>query len=312
MALQGRHRFLSTMPLYYSGGRNSCLAHLLRGDCVVFYPSLFSAAEYADVVRRNAITVGGLVPSMVRMLLAGSSNAAPLLPGLHMLFSTGAPLHDEEKRQALRSLNANFCERYGTTETLAISLLRPADFAMRAESVGQPHSLAQIDIVDGDGRVLPPGEPGRLRYRGPGLGTPLPGSEAAVNFSDGFYYPGEIAAIDAQGYIFLHGRTSDVIIRSGAKFYPAEIEAALAAHPCVAEAAVLGFTQAAGDDGVAAFVVACAPVTVGALQAHCRSSLTPHKVPRVIRIVEDLPRTTAGKIDKRELGVNWLKVRDSE
>jgi acyl-coenzyme A synthetase/AMP-(fatty) acid ligase len=299
MALAGRHRYLSTMPLYYSGGRNSCLAHLLRGDCVVFYPSLFSAGEYAEVARRHAITIGGLVPSMVRTLLAGSA-ADKLLPGLHMLFCTGAPLHAEEKHQALAKLNPNFCERYGTTETLAISLLRPADFTTRGDSVGQPHSLAQIDIVDEADRVLRPGEVGRLRFRGPGLATPLPGSGA--NFRDGSYYPGEIAAIDMDGYIFLHGRSSDVIIRSGAKFYPAEIEATLAAHPCVAEAAVLGVAGAGGEDDVAAFVVVRAPVTVGVLLAHCRSSLTPHKVPRTIQIVDALPRTTAGKVDKRALG----------
>lgn len=300
MGLSGRHRFLCTLPLYYSGGRNSCLAHLLRGDCVVLYSSLFSPAEYLDVVARQRITVAGLVPTMVRQLLAAPGDG-PLLPGLTTLFCTGAPLFAEEKRRALRKLTPNFCERYGTAETLAISVLRPEDFAGRADSVGQPHSLAEIEIVDKDDIPLPNGEIGRLRFRGPGLGSPLPGQPAETNFCNGWYYPGEIARLDQAGYIFLQGRTSDVIMRSGAKIYPAEVEMALVEHPGVVEAAVLGRPGPDNEEAVIAFVVARGAVSAGELLAHCRVRLTPHKVPGQIHFLERLPRNTAGKIDKLSL-----------
>jgi acyl-coenzyme A synthetase/AMP-(fatty) acid ligase len=300
MALTGRHRFLCTMPLYYSGGRNSCIAHLLRGDCVVLYPSLFSPHEYIDVATRQGITVAGLVPSMVRQLLA-AGGAAPLLPDLTTLFSTGAPLHAEEKRQAARQLSPHFCERYGTAETLAISILRPDDVADRPDSVGQPHSLAEIAIVDEHDRLLPCGAVGRLRYRGPGMGSPLPGAAAETNFRNGCYYPGEIARLDEAGYIFLLGRTSDVIQRSGAKIFPAEIEATLLAHPGVAEAAVLGQRGADAEEDVVAFVVRRGALPAGDLLAHCRTRLTPHKVPRHIYFVSHLPKNTAGKTDRQEL-----------
>jgi len=300
LGLAGRHRFLCTMPLYYSGGRNSCIAHLLRGDCVVLHPSLFSADEYVGIVTRQAITVAGLVPSMVRQLLA-APGPEPMLPGLATLFCTGAPLHAEEKREAARRLSPHFHERYGTAETLAISILRPADFATRADSVGRPHSLAEITIADEADNPLPTGATGRLRYRGPGLGTPLNGIAGNPNFRGGFYYPGEIARLDEAGYIFLAGRTSDVIIRSGAKFFPAEIEAVLAEHGCVAESAVFGHPGAGGEDNVVAFIVPRSPVSVGALLAHCRGRLSPHKVPRQFHIVAELPKNTAGKIDKRAL-----------
>jgi acyl-coenzyme A synthetase/AMP-(fatty) acid ligase len=306
LGLSGRHRFLSTMPLYYSGGRNSCIAHLLRGDCVVLYPSLFTQAEYVQTVTSQLITVGGLVPSMVRQLLA-APGPEPLLPGLATLFCTGAPLHAEEKRQAARQLSPHFHERYGTAETLAISILRPADFATRADSVGQPHSLAEITIADEHDNPLPTGATGRLRYRGPGLGTPLHGIAENPNFRGGFYYPGEIARLDEAGYIFLQGRTSDVIMRSGAKFYPAEIEAVLAEHPAVAESAVLGQPGPDADEIVIAFVVPRVDVATGTLLAHCRARLTPHKVPRQINIVAELPKNTAGKIDKIKLAATLQK-----
>jgi long-chain acyl-CoA synthetase len=300
MGLSGEHRFLCTLPLYYSGGRNSCLAHLLRGDSVVLYPSLFGTAEYLDAVSRHRITVGVVVPSMVRRLLS-TRGSKPMLPGLAKFFCTGAPLHAEEKREAARRLSPSFHERYGTAETLAISVLRPEDLAERADSVGHPHSLVEIEIVGDDDQPLPDGEVGRLRIRGPGVGSPLPGPAVDMNFHNGWYYPGEIARLDEAGYIFLQGRTSDVIIRSGAKIYPAEVEAALLEHPGVIEAAVLGHRGIDGEETIMAFVVPRDGLSVGELLGHCRARLTPHKVPRQIRYLEQLPKNTAGKIDKLAL-----------
>jgi acyl-coenzyme A synthetase/AMP-(fatty) acid ligase len=126
-----------------------------------------------------------------------------------------------------------------------------------------------------------------------------------ANFRDGWYYPGEIARIDSAGYIFLHGRHSDVIFRSGAKIYPAEVERTLLGHPEVAEAAVVGHcdTRDAGlEESVIAFVVPKSAIAPGELLAHCRARLTPHKVPRKIHFTKSLPKNLAGKIDKLALG----------
>jgi acyl-coenzyme A synthetase/AMP-(fatty) acid ligase len=300
MGLAGSHRFLCTLPLYYSGGRNSCIAHLLRGDCVVLYPSLFTAQEYSGLVSKHGITVGVVVPSVVRQLLARVA-AEPMLPQLEKLFCTGAPLHAEEKRAAVRRLSANFHERYGTAETLAISILKPDDFIERADSVGQPHSLAEVQIVDENDKPIATGEIGRLRFRGPGLGRPFMAQAEEKNFRDGWFYPGEIGRLDEAGYIFLHGRTSDVIMRSGAKIFPAEVERVLLEHAAVAEAAVLGQLGPDHEESIAAFVVARGALSTGDVLAHCRARLTPHKVPQSICFLDHLPRNTAGKVDKREL-----------
>jgi acyl-coenzyme A synthetase/AMP-(fatty) acid ligase len=297
MELAGRHRFLCNLPLYYSGGRASCIVPLVRGDCVVLYPSLFRPAEYVDVVNRQRITVGTVVPSMVRQLLA-AEGSEPLMPGLTALVCIGSPLHAEEKRHAARKLSPNFCDRYGTAETLAISVLWPKDFADHGDSVGQPHSLEEIEVVDENDQPQSTGGIGQLRIRGPGVASPLPGQTADTNFRNGWYYPGEIARLDDTGFIFLQGRTSDVIVRSGAKIYPAEVEGALAEHPDVLEAAVIGHRVADNEEVVIAFVVLRGTVPVGELLAHCRMRLTPHKVPRHIHFVGQLPKNTGGKIDK--------------
>jgi acyl-coenzyme A synthetase/AMP-(fatty) acid ligase len=162
-----------------------------------------------------------------------------------------------------------------------------------------------VEVVGEEDRKLPPGEVGRLRCRGPSLAAPPPefvGSDtASEGFHDGWYYTGELAAIDERGYVFLKGRASDVIIRSGAKIHPAEIEAVLQEHDAVMEAAVIGRSAPSEEEAVVAFVVVRRVVALGELVAHCRARLTPYKVPREIRIVAQLPRNSAGKIDKRAL-----------
>ena len=272
----------------------------MRGDCVVFHPNLFDAQDYLATVQRQAITVAGLVPTALRLLVQ-ADGASVALQGLAMLFSTGAPMQAEEKRDMLRRLTPCFHERYGTTETLAISILRPRDMALRAGSVGQPHSLAEIDAVAEDGRAVPSGEVGLLRYRGPGLGTPVsPAGEAS--FRAGGFIPGELARIDPEGFVYLEGRSADLIMRGGSKFYPAEIEAVLAAHPNVSEAAVTARRTAGADDTVVAFIVTRVPVAEGEMLAHCRARLAAHKVPGEIRAVAQIARTSAGKVDRRALG----------
>jgi acyl-coenzyme A synthetase/AMP-(fatty) acid ligase len=297
MALTGRHHFLCTSALYYSGGRNSCIAHLMRGDGVVLYPGPFSATDYLRLVEQHQITVSVLVPTAVRQLLA-SARDTPLLPGMAAVFCSGAPLYADEKRAALRLLSPHFNERYGTAETLATAVLRPEYFAGRSESVGQPHSLISVEVVDDGEAALPAGQSGKLRLRGPGVAAPLPGAAASANFRNGWFYPGEIACLDAEGFIFIQGRTSDVMMRSGTKIYPAEIETVLLNHQAVAEAAVFGQRGADGEDIVMAFVVARHKVSAGDLMAHCRTHLTPHKVPRHITLAAALPKNTAGKVDK--------------
>jgi acyl-coenzyme A synthetase/AMP-(fatty) acid ligase len=299
MAFAGHQRYLSTLPLYYSGGRNSCLAHLLRGDSVILYPNLFSAGEYLDVARHRQATAAVVVPSVLRRLFKVDASE-PLLPGV-VLFCSGAPLHAEEKCEALRRITPHFHERYGTAETLAVTVLRPADIDRHAESVGQPHSLIEVEIVDDGGQPMPDGEIGRLRYRGPGLASPWPGEDGSQSFRDGWFYPGDVASLDECGYLYLRGRTTEVIIRSGAKIYPAEIEQVLAQHPDIVEAAVIGCGTADHEEDIVAFIATGRDPAIGELVAHCRTRLTAHKVPRQFHVLPALPKNAAGKVDKPAL-----------
>jgi acyl-coenzyme A synthetase/AMP-(fatty) acid ligase len=309
--LSGRHRYLATLPLYYSGGRNSCLGHLIRGDCVILYSSLFDAEEYIEVAHRSRATVAVMVPTMLRRLLSGDSPQRRPLPDLAALFTTGAPLAPEEKLLAQRRLSSNFQERFGTAETLVLTVLRPDRLRERPQSVGQPLSLAEVEVVDDDGRTLAAGEIGQLRCRSPGLASPLPGGGAQDSFRDGWFHPGEMARLDELGFLYLHGRASEVIIRSGAKIHPAEIEQVLRQHPRVAEAAVFGRANDNGEGEIFAFVAVEGEISAGDLIAYCRTRLPPNKAPKTIRFVANLPKNTAGKIDKIALR-GLLDAEDGE
>jgi acyl-coenzyme A synthetase/AMP-(fatty) acid ligase len=299
-----QQRFLLTLPLYFSAGRMTCLAHLLRGDTVILGPAFFTAAEYLDLAARYEVTVGFIVPSLVRELMAIQQTRKPLFPNIDVLISGGAPLFADEKREALQ-LTPKFHEIYGTAATGPIASLRPEDMAGRPTSIGKPFAVVDIDVVDDDDRPLGADQAGRLRCRGPGLTYPIAGLEGSKQgFHDGWHYTGEIAALDSHGYIHLQGRTSEVIFRGGAKIFPTEVEAVLLNHEAVAEAAVIGRPTSNTEQELIAYVIARRATTPGELVGHCRAQLSPYKVPRNIYIVAELPRTSSGKINKRALSTN--------
>lgn len=300
-------RYLSSSPLYFAAGQRNALAHLLRGDTVILHAPLFTAADYVEAVARLKVDISFVVPSVVRQLLQVAGGSAPLLPTIRALVTGGAPLFAHERLDVLHKLTPNFYERYGSSMMGGIATLSPAEMTRRPDSVGQINPLVEAEVADDQGRPVAAGNAGRLRLRGPALGTPLifPEQPASEEFRDGWYYPGELGWIDDHDFLFLQGRASDVIMRGGAKIHPAEIEAAILDHPDVLEAAVTGVRGADNEETVVAFVVMRSQLEHGTLLAHCRSRLTAYKVPREIHQIPALPKNTSGKVDRirlRQLG----------
>jgi long-chain acyl-CoA synthetase len=298
-----RHRYLSTLPLYFTAGRLACFSHLFRGDTLILHPPLFSPEEFLENVSRHEATIAFVAPSVLRQVLASAQRDLPLLPKMDLLISGGSPLFAEERLQVTRVLTPRFCEMYGAAASGPISALRGEDIRDRPTSVGRPFSFIDVEIVDNDDCQVEPGASGQLRCRGPGLTSPITIATATgtKDFRNGWYYPGELGSVDELGYIYLQGRTSEVIFRGGAKVFPSEVEAVLQTHECIAEAAVVGRALPNNEQEAVAFVVLKRPSTTGELLAHCRTRLTAFKVPREIHIVPELPRNSSGKIDKRAL-----------
>ena len=305
LPLPRRGRYLATLPLYFANGRYKCLTHLIRGDSLFFYSPLMTGREYVELASRHKANVGHVLPAMLRQLLEIAEEGRHLLPTLDLLVSAGAPLLMDEKRGLLHKVTPHLYEEYGTAMTGILTTLRPEDMATRGDSVGQPHSMIELEVVDEEGLRLPPGKVGKLRCRGPAVGAGISGGSgteaASEGFRDGWYYTGEFAALDEQTFVFLKGRSAEIIFRGAAKVYPVEVEAVLQQHPAVAEAAVVGRRLADGDETVVAFVVARRPVEVSEILAHCRTRLTAYKAPREVRFVPEMPKNPIGKIDKRAL-----------
>jgi acyl-CoA synthetase (AMP-forming)/AMP-acid ligase II len=169
--------------------------------------------------------------------------------------------------------------------------------------VGRPVFRVAVEVVDASDRPLPAGVIGRVRFRGPGVATTFLAEDGRPQSmgSDGAFYPGDLALIDAAGYVTLQGREKDLIIRGGVNVYPAEVERVLGGHPAVRDAAVVGWPSPALGEEVAAFVAADPGTDGAALRDWCRERLAPYKVPRAVFVVPELPKTGAGKVSKAEL-----------
>lgn len=297
-------RYLSATPLYFGGGRSFTMSALYFGATVVMFPPPYEPEDLVRAATEHQATTMLLVPTLLRRLLAiHDDGAPPLLGGLRLLLSTGAILHPEERADVVAKLCPGFINYYGSTEGGGVSVLMPSDGAEQGASVGRAVFATDVEIVDGEDLPLAAGEMGRIRYRGPGCADGFFRDPDATkeSFRDGWFYPGDLGRLDADGYLYLTGRDKDVIIRGGANIYPAEIEEILLAHKAVSDAVVVGTKSEELGEDIAAFVVSAGDTTEADLRAHCKERLASYKVPRVIRFLDAFPKDSLGKVKKAEL-----------
>jgi len=295
-------RFLCATPLYFGGGRGFTLSHLVGGATVVLHPPPYDAAALPGVIERERITSLFLVPTILRRLVGGEEAGRADLSRLRLLVSSGAALHPEERARVME-LTPGFYNLYASTEGGSISVLTPDAPDGAANSVGRSAVMSRFEVVDDAGAPLLAGAVGHIRQRAPWLpaGFWRNAEATAQSFRDGAYYPGDMGFVDTAGFLHITGRSKDMIIRGGVNIYPNEIERVLLAHPAVGEAAVVAWPSAEWGEEVAAFVTLLAPAGPDALRRHCRASLASYKVPRTVFVVDDIPRNSAGKVQKAAL-----------
>lgn len=298
-------RFLNAYPLSFSASRHHTLGHLIRGGTVLFHPPTFGAAELAHRVQAEAIDFLFAVPATVSALLEwAGEGAAPVFPGLRMLYCGGSGMTPEDKRRAHARLSPGFLHCFSSSVSGTVSVLAGDDVVARPDSDGRILPTVRVEVVDAEDRPLPAGETGAMRVRSHGMAEALykgRARETGDRIRDGWAYTGDLAWISADGFLTVVGRTSDLIIRGGANVHPAEVEGAIARLPGVREVAVVGFPDPALGEEIAAFVAGDARVTEAALTAHCRLDLPPDKRPRRFVLVDALPRNANGKVLRRDL-----------
>jgi acyl-CoA synthetase (AMP-forming)/AMP-acid ligase II len=300
LGFTAQDRFVSSTPLYFGGGRAFALSMLYAGATVDLFPPPFRTEALIARVAAFQGTAMFLVPTMMRRLLQDDFPGLAF-PSLRKLVSSGSALFLEERRAIRARLSPHLYELYSSTEGGAVSVLAPEEFELHPDSVGRPCFRVEVEVVDGEHRALPAGDVGRLRYRSPASSREYFVGDGSEAFHDGWYYPGDLAALDAEGFVFLRGRAKDMIIRGGVNIYPGDIEQILLQVEGVTEAAVVGMKSAELGEEVVAFVTANRPFDEAALIAHCRGGLAPYKVPKQIHLVDTMPKSSVGKILKTEL-----------
>lgn len=303
-----RDRFLSLMPMFHSNGTWFATAAMMAGALNVIHPSGgFDPREVLRVVAAERITHTSVVPTMLRMMVnISADDLAPLdTASLKMVLTASAPATLSLKREAERVLGTKVNEGYGSTETGCVTSLRPGDPDEKHASVGRPTMGREVSIRDDEGRECPVGTAGEIWTRGEGvlLDHYWNNPEATRTAFDGSGWctVGDMGYLDADGYLFMTDRKHDMIISGGENVYPTEVESVLLDHPAVSEAAVVGIAHEHWGETVQA-VVALEPgqvVTAEDLIAFSRAGLADFKVPRSVRFVEELPKSSTGKILRR-------------
>jgi acyl-CoA synthetase (AMP-forming)/AMP-acid ligase II len=295
-------RCLSLTRMSFNVGRNISLGMLRLGATVVVNRSA-SHDDLITLVRDKRISYLKLTPSYMIPLLEFAADKAPLFPRLRAMVVGSAPTSHAQRLLARERLTPNCYEQLGSNEAGLLALALPVDQDAYPESVGRIVAGVEAQIVDDEDRPLPPGQVGLVRFRGAGYPTQyLDDPEATARaFRDGWFYPGDLAALNEEGYLFFKGRADDIINNAGAKFYPIEVETVLLTHPQVREAAVFGWFHRRYGEVAVAGVVTTADVTTKQLQGFCAQALASYKVPYVIELMDELPRNAMGKVSKGEL-----------
>ena len=302
-------RYLVLTPLAHRAGISRLFNALGLGGTLVILDK-FDPAGTIDTIERERITVTGLVPTAIRMLLPELRKAPARCETLRrIVVSTEA--FPVALKQALLALlpRAEIHSVFGSTEALVTNLSHAEQFTHPA-SVGRPIPGVEVRLVDDDGRDVPEGEVGELAVRSgpPGRFATLRAyfnrpEETAAAIRDGWFHTGDLARRDAEGYLYIVDRKKDMVISGGFNIYSKEVEAVLATHPSVAEAAVIGVPDEVYGESVAAFVE---PSGAGrpdaqALIEHCRTRLAGYKKPKHVFVIDALPRNSTGKVLKNEL-----------
>lgn len=303
LGIDAEDRYLALIGMQFNMGLRGCMAGVHFGGTVVLNQRIHTVDKLVATAARLRITWTYLVPGLLRPLLSREAGDRPLLPNIRRLISMGAKLWPDQREIVRRHLTPHLYEIYGATEVGWVTCASPDDHTRRPDSVGRLMPGCALEVVDAAGRLVPPGEVGLVRFRGPGMtsGYHHDPTTSARQFRGGWFYPGDLGIIDVEGYFYYKGRADDVINCDGIKVYPAEIEAVLLSHSAVVEAAVAGWTTPSRQEVPIAFVICRSVASEAELAAYCRERLATHKVPAEICIMSRLPKTANGKVLKRRL-----------
>lgn len=303
-------------PMFHLADAWATIAITLVGGLHIMLPT-FEAGAALDLIEREGVTQTNLVPTMLNSIVHDARASRARLVSMRRVLSGGAPIAPQLVRRVMELFGCEYVQTYGLTETspyLTLSLLHEhllqlpvaEQFVYRAKT-GRSFAAVELRVVDengvavaNDGRAI-----GEIQARGETVtcGYWNRPEETAAAFDGEWFKTGDLATIDAEGYLEIVDRAKDVILTGGETVYSTEVEHALAEHPQVLEAAVFATSDEHWGELVSAAVVPVPgeALDLVALGVHCRERLAAYKCPRVWRVMDALPKTGSGKIQKAAL-----------
>ncbi|MFD7710608.1 long-chain-fatty-acid--CoA ligase [Streptomyces sp. NPDC059786] len=301
-------RCLIGMPGFHAGGLSYAMQGFVAGVTMVSTP-VFIAQDVLRLIGELGVTGALLTPAMLQMLLAEPRATPAAFRTLRKVVYGGAPISPTLLRQCLRTLDCAFAQIYGSSETGNFAAcLPPADHvpdSPRLPSAGRTYPGVELKVVGERGETLPPGEVGEVWVRSPARMLGYHGQPEATRATvqGGWIRMGDAGRLDADGYLFLCDRLHDTIIVGGENIYPVEVENALAAHPAVAGAAVVGAPDDRWGESVHAYVTLRSGQLASPreLMLHLKGRVADFKIPTAYEFLAELPRNANGKVLRRAL-----------
>jgi len=311
LKLTADDRYCLVLPLYHTYAKSILHTSVQVAASIRLCDNIKNIAAWLRVLADERITVMGVVPFHIQLLLRWGRLDDYDLSALRTVTVSGAALHPDRITDFCRALpHVRFFFMYGLTESSTRAFYLPPEARERKRgSVGVPIKGVQVAIRDDAGHDLPVGAEGVIHLRGPNImqGYFNAPEMTADMLRDGWLWTGDVGRLDEDGFLFITGRKKDIINCAGERIAAREIEEALEGHPNVVEAAVLGVPDTLLGESVWAFVVEReAHRDAETLKQWCLQRLSHHKVPRAYRFVEALPKTPSGKVKKALLAASCV------
>ncbi|MFC4275271.1 AMP-binding protein [Achromobacter aloeverae] len=304
--IAGQLTIISALPLYHVFAMTVCGLYGMHAgmrNLLILDPR--DQPALVQAWRRTPVNIFPGVNTLFNALSHNPSFAALDFSALRLTFGGGMAVQGAVAERWMKMTGRPVIEGYGLSETAPVAAVNPTDSLGYSGSIGLPVPSTDIAILDDAGQPLGYGERGEVCIRGPQVMRGYwrrPDDTRAVMTEDGFFRTGDIGVMDEQGYVRIVDRKKDMIIVSGFKVYPNEVEDAIAALPGVREVAAVGVDDVHSGEVVKAFVVReDAAVTETQVKEWCRARLTGYKCPRTVEFRDDLPKSNVGKILRREL-----------
>lgn len=295
-------------PLFHSFGLASFTITTALGATMVL-PEKFDPEGTLKAIEDNKATAVSLVPVMIRRIVSLPDEVKKKydVSSVRVVMASGSAISEDLRRAAMDLFGPVLYDLYGSTEIGWVTIATPDDMKKHPKSVGKPVPGIEIAVFSEDGAEMPRGEVGELYIRSDFVFEGYTSGDSKKTIGD-YMTIGDMGRMDEEGFLFIEGRADDMVVVGGENIYPIEIEGVIEDCDGVDEVAVMGIPDDEYGEVLAAFVVGSADPDQ--IKKACESELASYKVPKRVEIVDELPRTSTGKVLKREL-IEMAQASDS-